>query len=28
VRWADARAVVERSPARYIQWLRGEVPAD
>jgi hypothetical protein len=25
---ADAKAVVERSAERYIQWLRGEVPAD
>ena len=24
----DAKAVVERSAERYIQWLRGEVPAD
>jgi hypothetical protein len=24
----DAKAVVERSAARYIQWLRGEVPDD
>ena len=24
----DARAVVERSAERYIQWLRGEVPED
>ncbi len=25
---ADAKAVVERSAERYIQWLRGEVPED
>jgi hypothetical protein len=25
---ADAKAVVERSGERYIQWLRGEVPGD
>ena len=24
----DAKAVVERSAGRYIQWLRGEVPED
>jgi hypothetical protein len=24
----DAQAVVERSPERYIQWLRGEVADD
>jgi hypothetical protein len=24
----DAKAVVERSAERYIQWLRGEVPED
>ena len=24
----DAKAVVERSADRYIQWLRGEVPED
>ena len=25
---SDAKAVVERSAERYIQWLRGEVPED
>jgi hypothetical protein len=24
----DAQRVVERSAERYIQWLRGEVPAE